>query len=123
MDVNKILEISLPRADDNNFSIKDYFNSLENPYVNYKLIFPFLIIGIFVSLREWKKWLLLYLLLIHYSLIHVIYFAHERFRTPVVPILILFASFGLYSIVKVGINIFIRLYSKFYLLRHRYDTV
>ncbi|MFH0924639.1 MAG: glycosyltransferase family 39 protein [bacterium] len=84
----------------------EFMGGINIPLFNYKFIFPFLLLGLVISIRTWRKWLLFYLLLIHYSLIHIMYFAHERFRTPLLPILILFAGLGICSVVRIIIGIF-----------------
>lgn len=66
----------------------------------YGLLAPLAIIGIGFSLREWRKYLLLYLVLGSYALTLLLFFVCDRFRQPFIPILILFAVFGVIKLAE-----------------------
>uniref|UniRef100_A0A7C3Z3X0 Tetratricopeptide repeat protein n=1 Tax=candidate division WOR-3 bacterium TaxID=2052148 RepID=A0A7C3Z3X0_UNCW3 len=60
----------------------------------FGLLFPLSLIGIYFSQREKKKEGILYLFLISYSLSFILFFVTARYRMPLIPILIIFASYG-----------------------------
>lgn len=61
---------------------------------SYLPIVLFAFIGIMYSMREWRKYLLFYLLLGYYAGVHMVLIGIIRYRYPMEPILILFASYG-----------------------------
>jgi tetratricopeptide (TPR) repeat protein len=65
-------------------------------YLPFGLIGPLSILGLLICLRRIKKYLLLYLLVISYSASVIVFFVCARFRMPVIPILIIFASFSIW---------------------------
>ncbi|HEX2897778.1 MAG TPA: glycosyltransferase family 39 protein [candidate division Zixibacteria bacterium] len=66
----------------------------------YGILAPLAIIGIGLSLKEWRRYLLLYLVLGLYGLSLLLFFVCDRFRQPIIPILILFAVFGVIKLVE-----------------------
>lgn len=70
------------------------FNNLART-ASFTICLPFMIAGLFVSLREWRRWSLLYLLIICYTLIHVISWAGIRYRMPVDLALVPFAALAI----------------------------
>jgi tetratricopeptide (TPR) repeat protein len=69
-------------------------------YFPYGLLAPLGLIGIALSLREWRKYLLPYLFLGAFSFSLVLFFVCSRFRQPLVPFLILFAVFGVWKLIE-----------------------
>jgi Tfp pilus assembly protein PilF len=65
-------------------------------YLPFGLIGPLSILGLLICLRRIKKYLLLYLFVISYSASVIVFFVCARFRMPVIPILIIFASFSIW---------------------------
>ena len=62
------------------------------------VVFPTIFLGLFGafhSLREWRKYLLLYLLIASQTLAYGLLTACTRFRIPIDPYIILFASYGM----------------------------
>ena len=57
----------------------------------YGLLAPLALIGIGLSLKDWRKYLLLYLVLGSYALTLLLFFVCDRFRQPFIPILIMFS--------------------------------
>ncbi len=67
-------------------------------YFHFGLIAPLGLMGMALALRRWRRFFLLYLFVFGYGLSVVIFFVNARYRIPVIPMLLLFASFGLYEI-------------------------
>ncbi|MCP4582932.1 MAG: tetratricopeptide repeat protein [candidate division Zixibacteria bacterium] len=61
----------------------------------YGILAPLAIIGFILSVKYWRKFLILYLLLGSYTLSLVLFFVCARFRQPLLPFLIIFAVFGI----------------------------
>jgi 4-amino-4-deoxy-L-arabinose transferase-like glycosyltransferase len=59
---------------------------------SFGVCLPFMIGGLVLSLREWRRWLLLYLFIVLYTLIHVISWVQIRYRMPVDVALVPFAA-------------------------------
>jgi Tfp pilus assembly protein PilF len=88
---------------DKNFYLYKDFSSFFNLlltksvlYLPFGLIGPLSILGLVVSIRKWKRYLLLYLFIFSYTVSVVIFFICSRFRMPVIPFLIMFSSFFMY---------------------------
>lgn len=62
--------------------------------ISFGIIIPLSIIGIFQSLK-YRKILLLYFVIFHFALGTVIFYGSLRFRVPLLPYLIIFASMGI----------------------------
>ena len=60
--------------------------------------------GIFYSFKKWKIPLLFYLLILYYSGIYILIIASIRYRAPIMPYMIIFASYGFYLLTKKGDN-------------------
>jgi tetratricopeptide (TPR) repeat protein len=91
---------------DKNFYFYRDFSSLFNLlltksplYLPFGLIGPFSILGMAVGLKKWKKYLLVYLFVLSYTISVVIFFVCSRFRMPVIPLLIMFGSFFVWWLV------------------------
>jgi tetratricopeptide (TPR) repeat protein len=89
----------------NNQSIYLYknFSSLFNFLLGKQLIYfpfglvgPLSILGLIICLKDFKKYLLLYLFILSYSASIIIFFICSRYRMPVIPFLIIFSSFSLW---------------------------
>jgi tetratricopeptide (TPR) repeat protein len=65
-------------------------------YIPFGLVGPLSILGLLICIRRIREYLLLYLFVISYSASVIIFFVCSRFRMPVIPILIMFASFSLW---------------------------
>jgi hypothetical protein len=59
------------------------------------LALPFILYGVFISLRCWRNWALLYVFVAVYTGIHLLSWALVRYRLPVDAVLLVFAAFGL----------------------------
>ena len=62
---------------------------------SYGLILPFFLIGIFLSIRNWKLVLPLYCLIVYTSIFCMVFFGTMRFRLPIMPAVIVLASIGI----------------------------
>ena len=62
--------------------------------VSFGLILPFFIFGLVASRFMWRKLLLFHLLIIYYTLIHMIIVAVTRYRVTIMPFIIIIASYG-----------------------------
>jgi len=78
--------------------LKKYSSLLNLPLLHYGIIFPLAMAGIFFSLKEWRKYLLLYFLSTSYIIFLLSFFITSRYRIPLAPYLILFSSFGLFRL-------------------------
>lgn len=63
--------------------------------LSYVLLLPLAALGIILSLGLWRKLLLIYGLLASQMMVHALYFVGTRFRTPIHPYLLIFASFAI----------------------------
>ncbi len=64
----------------------------------YGILAPMALIGLGFSFMNWRKFLLLYLVLGSYTLTLLMFFVCDRFRQPLIPILITLAVFGVVKI-------------------------
>jgi hypothetical protein len=64
------------------------------------LALPFVIYGLVLSLRQWRRWSLLYLFVMVYTAMHVLTWALVRYRLPVDALLLVFAAYGLAHLVQ-----------------------
>ena len=67
--------------------------------LSYVLLLPLGALGIILSLGLWRKLFLIYGLLASQMMVHVLYFVGTRFRTPIGPYLLIFASFAIIATV------------------------
>ncbi len=67
--------------------------------LSFGLYLPFMIYGLAISLRRWRRCLLLYLFVGLYTLIHLLSWSLMRYRLPVDAVLIAFAALALVDIV------------------------
>lgn len=63
--------------------------------LSFGLFLPFMLAGLVLSLREWRRWLLLYLFIVGYTGMHVISWVMIRYRMPVDAALIPFAALAM----------------------------
>jgi tetratricopeptide (TPR) repeat protein len=69
-------------------------------YFPFGMIAPFSIIGIILSVKQRRKFALLYLFLGAYSISLLLFFICARFRQPLIPFLILFAVYGAFKLAE-----------------------
>ncbi|MCH7689514.1 MAG: glycosyltransferase family 39 protein [candidate division Zixibacteria bacterium] len=66
----------------------------------YGLLLPLALLGLAFSVRYWRKYLLIYLLLSSYLVTLMLFFVCARFRQPLIPLLIMLAVFGVGQLIK-----------------------
>jgi 4-amino-4-deoxy-L-arabinose transferase-like glycosyltransferase len=69
-----------------------YSSVLNLPFISFGLLCPVALIGMFLGLKDLRKFSLLYVLFIANTVSVVMFFIFSRFRVPLVPLLILFAA-------------------------------
>ncbi len=80
---------------------KKFVPVLKFLFVDFRMIFSLSIIGIFLSLKDSKKeHLLYYPYLIANLSVLLLFYVLTRLRLPMVPVLIIFASYGLYNLMQ-----------------------
>ena len=57
-----------------------------------------LLVGLVVSARDWRRYSLLYLLFIFYTVIHVAYNVQTRYRWEIEPFFLIFAALGMVAV-------------------------
>ena len=62
---------------------------------SYGLILPFFLIGVFLSIRNWKLVLPLYCLIVYTSIFCMVFYGTMRFRLPLMPAVIVLGSVGI----------------------------
>lgn len=64
-------------------------------YFPFGLLAPLAIIGLIISLQNWRKYLIAYIVLSFYIISLQIFFVCARYRQPLIPLMILFAVYAL----------------------------
>ncbi len=71
---------------------------------SFGLALPFMLIGLWASIRDWKRdwrrWSLLYLLVLVYAGIHLLSWALVRYRLPIDAVALIWASLGLVEVAE-----------------------
>lgn len=67
--------------------------------VSFGVCLPFMLAGLALSLREWRRWLLLYLFIAAYTFIHIVTWVQIRYRMPVDVALVPFAASAVVTLV------------------------
>jgi tetratricopeptide (TPR) repeat protein len=80
----------------NSSSLFDWLLGKKLIYFPFGLVGPLSILGLIICLKDFKKYLLLYLFILSYSASIIIFFICSRYRMPVIPFLIMFSSFSLW---------------------------
>ena len=89
----------------NNINIylyKDFSSVLNLLLGKFMIHFPFgligalSILGLLICLKDFRRYLLLYLFILSYSASVIVFFVCARYRVPVIPFLIMFSSFSLW---------------------------
>ena len=71
------------------------------PLISWKMLSLFVLLGIFLALKLWPKTSLLYFFSFAWlTSILVLLAGFPRFRLPLIPFFVIFASFGIYSIFR-----------------------
>jgi tetratricopeptide (TPR) repeat protein len=87
--------MEFPNNQDYNFA-KLYSWVLRNPVVNFGVIAPLCLLGVFVLLPQFRRLYFVYAFLVAYFVVTVAFFVCSRYRAPALPVICLFAG-GLVS--------------------------
>ena len=83
------------------YFFKNHFSRLlRMPLLSFAIICPLALLGMYLARRRSPKILLLLLFILAYGFSVVIFFVTSRYRLPVVPIMIIFASFAILQLIK-----------------------
>ncbi len=77
---------------------KEFSSVMRWPLFGFGIIAPFSLMGLALAVRDGGERLLLVLFVLLYMISVVLFFISDRYRLPVVPCLIIFASYSLISI-------------------------
>jgi len=66
----------------------------------FGVICPLALLGMILNAKFWKKYFLIYAFILSYMFSVILFFVTSRFRLPVIPFLIMFASFSIYWLVE-----------------------
>lgn len=69
-------------------------------YFPYGLLAPFALLGLFFTLKAWRRYLLVYLILSAYTLSLLLFFVCARYRQPLIPLLLLLAAYAVWRVVQ-----------------------
>jgi len=70
-------------------------------YFPYGLVAPLALLGLGLTFQNWRKYLLIYLVLGSYLFSLILFFVCARFRQPVMPLLLLLAVFAVYRLAEI----------------------
>ena len=88
-------------ADNQNYYFhRTHSSILGAPLFHYGIVAPFGFLGLCLAIRRFKKFSLLFWILLVYMASVLVVFNFARFRLPAVPILIVFAVFSIYWFVE-----------------------
>jgi len=68
-------------------------------YFPFGLLAPLALMGLVLSLKQWRKYLLVYLFLISYAISFLLFFVCARYRQPMIPFFILFGVYAVYRFI------------------------
>jgi 4-amino-4-deoxy-L-arabinose transferase-like glycosyltransferase len=71
-----------------------------NRVLSFGLFLPFMALGLFFSLTEWRRFLPLYLFMVVHTAIYLLTWPSPRYRLPVDAVLLLFAGLALHELVR-----------------------
>lgn len=72
----------------------NYLSLSRFPFVTLGIVFPLCVLGIMLSLGQWRRLMLVYLIVGVYFLNQLIFFVTSRYRVPVIPFLIIFCAYA-----------------------------
>ena len=83
------------------YFFKDHFSRLlRMPLMNFAIICPLALFGMYLARRKSPKIMLLLLFILIYGFSVVMFFVTSRYRLPVVPIMIIFASYAILQLLE-----------------------
>lgn len=66
--------------------------------LTYGLLLPFSLFGIVLSFKRWRKAFFLYAVILAFTIIHLFFESQVRYRSPIMPYMIIFASVGILDV-------------------------
>lgn len=82
-----------------NYYLYQHFSLiLKNPTGNFAILFALTIVGIAITYKNYKRYLIIYFFLAGLTLSVIIVYPVSRFRMPIVPFFMIFASYTIYYI-------------------------
>ncbi len=69
-------------------------------YIPFGLVAPLAVIGLVLSLSQWRKFLAVYLMLGSYLATLLLFFVCARFRQPMMPFMILFGVYAVFRMIE-----------------------
>ncbi len=69
-------------------------------YFPFGLLAPLALCGLIISLRNWRRYLLIYLVIGSYLISLLLFFICARFRQPLIPLMILMAVFAVSQLIE-----------------------
>jgi tetratricopeptide (TPR) repeat protein len=83
------------------FERAEFTKSLRIPAAHFYLVLPLAIIGAVLLARDWRKYALIYIMILLSVLNMLIFYVDERYRLPMVPFLILLGAGGIHRILEI----------------------
>ena len=83
------------------FERTEFTRSLAIPAVHFYIILPLAIIGAILCAGNWRKYGLLYIMIIFNLLTMLLFFVDERYRLPMIPFLIILGAGGIRRAIKI----------------------
>lgn len=68
-------------------------------YFPYGVLAPLGIVGLILSLKEWRRFLITYIVMGSFAVSLLMFFVCARYRQPLIPFLILFAVYGVFRLI------------------------
>ena len=82
------------------YFFRNYSSLIRILPVGFWIIGPLSLVGILLSLKNWRKYFLVLTFILSYSFSVLLFFVNSRFRLPVLPLLIIFSSFALIQLFR-----------------------
>jgi hypothetical protein len=69
-------------------------------FLSFGLLLPFFVAGLLLSLRDWRRCMLIYLFVAVFNLLHILTWAGIRYRLPVDAVLMPFAALAVWHLAR-----------------------
>ncbi len=66
----------------------------------FGILFPLSLVGVYYTYERWREICHLFLFVICYSASFILFFVNARYRIPIIPILIIFAAYGIFRLFR-----------------------
>jgi tetratricopeptide (TPR) repeat protein len=84
------------------FERTDFTRTLAVPAVHFYIVLPLAIIGLVLFIGQWRKYGLLYIMVLLPLLGMLIFYVDERYRLPMIPFLIILGTGGIYRLLEIS---------------------